>query len=269
MTAPLTVPALFALSQGSRCAGPETCAFCGSPCGREHATKPFKDKIKVTSIHVHSTAQAESTVCCAGCFASFREKVTIYHPPIPPDTKPTHQDSASVREFSWFITPEQALAYDCTNPTYRKLMRERLLNPPKPPWAAVLTTSRSDVLFWRGEVNAVPEPPHCVLVDTAVVEYAPDELRKRLDLVGRIKAVVHTCATIDEFHDAFVSRYNDAAALLDQWRQVKGEGMSRLADFLAWEPEECAGKFPPEPRPAPKPEKKPEPKLEPEKVEKK
>lgn len=248
----LTVPALFALSQGARCEGKDICAFCGSPCGPDHSTKPFKDKIKITAAMVTAgQKQSESTVCCKGCFLSFREKVTVNFPPIPPETKPQREDQACVANYSWFITHELATAYQVTgkeddNQTHRKFLREALLNPPKSEWAAVLVKNPKEPNFWRGRVNDLQAPPYMVLLDKELISYKPADLQKRLELVGKINAVVHNCNTIDEFHDAFMARYVNGAELQTQWREVKNDGLSKLADFLSWPAHECDEKFPAE-----------------------
>ncbi len=111
---------LFAISQGSKNAGPESCHWCTAACDRTwfHDDRPPMIGVRIDTSTVKRPG---SHYICCGCWLWRRPKVTACF------LTGGYKDSQAAKNQSWWITEDHALAIEPRD--YTRLW-ELLLSPP-------------------------------------------------------------------------------------------------------------------------------------------
>ena len=116
---PLLASELYAISQGSRCVGPDRCHWCGAPCQRhwihdDPPSIPFKRRDYLAKFPSNS-------YICAGCWLWRRQRTTITFP------SGRQMDGQAAPNHSWWISEGGAFALD--EASYR-ILADKLIQPP-------------------------------------------------------------------------------------------------------------------------------------------
>lgn len=115
----LSASDIYALANNCRNGGREECYWCGSKCGQlwRHDESPLE-------IGVRSLGYAKrpgNGWICAGCWNFRRRRVTVNF------IDGTYVDGRTAQNFSWWFTPNSALAVP---PSNNNMLFDKLLNPP-------------------------------------------------------------------------------------------------------------------------------------------
>lgn len=198
------------------CCGEYACFYCGNPADIA---------LKLSSSYVEwwTVAQPESGHICRGCEWMLLEKREI----------PGKQKLQKTRNYSWLIQTGKQTPMTKAN---KAELAALLLSPPEPPWALALAESGQKHLLFRTPVNADSEPPYAVQLETDTIVYTPDALRERMQLSRQIVAAVgHKGSAEISAGMAIAAGYE----LTEQWEQVIGEPLTKLAMFLTPGQKEC------------------------------
>jgi hypothetical protein len=147
-----------------------------------------------------------------------------------------------VRSFSWLITADTAIA--CTKAHLGKI-RNFVLSPPQPPWAACLADSGQRHLLWATPVNTGGAVT-AVNLEDQTVRYRPEELADRLGLASRICAAagkprLRQCPDRRLYQSVY--DYWSQLGLCDAWSAVWAEPVSQLAAWLVKPMKECRREY--------------------------
>lgn len=201
---PLTGPMLFAHSQGLVCQGRWRCHWCGSPC---HNDFIHDDPPPIPFIRSNSTAKCPGeSYICAGCWRWRRGKTTVNF------LDGHYQDGQLLKQHSWWITEETALAVAKGDGKY---LYPLLLKPPKRFTLMLLDGQHMDNLLQL----AVANDPGGIIAETP--------------LHFTLNNIPHTFS-IYEMEEAV--RYGPEAY---------GPGVRALFAFLGKVPDEIKQRFPP------------------------
>lgn len=198
------------------CSGNYTCFYCGNPA---------EGKLILSSSYVEwwTVAQPESRHICLGCEWMINEKREIHG----------KDKLQKTRNYSWLIQSGKQTPMTKAN---KAELTALLLSPPEPPWALALAESGQKHLLFRTPVNTDNAPPHAVQLETDTIVYTPDSLRERMTLARQVVAAVgHKGAAEISAGMAIAAGYE----LTEQWEQVIGEPLTKLAMFLTPGQKEC------------------------------
>jgi len=217
----LTASQLFALANGIAAAsGPFRCWFCGGAAAQKCADAATVVKDSFTARDIAS----RGSKVCDGCMAAMQEKATVVL------FNGEKRENQKIRSYSWVITRHKAEAYP---KSYLPALADRLLNPPEPPFAIVISKSGQKHLIYLAPVNLDKTNPGVVL-ETNIVYYKPEELRKRLALCVLITAALGKKAldgplTISQAIKMKNMHIKQVEEIVQEWNQVWDEPLSWLA----------------------------------------
>ncbi len=114
----MTASEMYALSQGSSCAGQFQCHWCSSPC----SSMFFHDDVLAIPFRksVSGAKNPSSHYCCVGCWLWRRKRLCITF------TDKSFKDGQCPQKHSWWVTNRDATAIQTPCPD----IYDRLLNPP-------------------------------------------------------------------------------------------------------------------------------------------
>lgn len=234
---PVSVPHLFAMAVGVKCAGSHRCFYCGAPAAEN---RPVGEHVK-SSFNGRSGVIAPGSPCiCEGCILCLRESAGIRL--IDGETRANQK----VRGYSWFITARQALAM---TKAHIPMIRSHCLSPPEPPFAIVLTNSGQTHQLYRGVVNHARDSI-TVSLEAERIAFRPENLAELLPIAGKIAAGLGKPALSEPIPPSraftIFERYDGAEVLLDGWNRQWSTGLGRLTAWLTPRKEECERAYPPE-----------------------
>ena len=235
ITTPTSVPHLMALASRRDCAGPHRCYYCGAPCTErlavsQHVKDSFTGRTGVVA--------PGSPYVCVGCTLCLRESctITLIDGEIRPDQR--------MRGYSWLLTGSRAVAM---TKAHLAGIRGLCLQPPKPPFAVVLTDSGQTHQLYRGRVNH-GGPRVTVSLEAELISYQPGELARLLTVAGQIAAAagkpVLSTPLAPSAAMRVIDRYRDGEAVVAAWTRHGQTGIGRLAAWLTPKKETAQNEYP-------------------------
>lgn len=224
----------------------------------------MESNIRRRTIKIDGQSQSEPLVSmspqspyvCLGCKLSVRGSISV-ETPLRPIT------GVSVREFSWVISPDEngvikAIAYPvfCGAQMMPKDdIREICLNPPKTPFAIVLSDIPADFIY-RTPANEKIDNGVVLTLNGDLIEYDPANLKWRIELASHIGAALSTIKKklTDDLpaeskhrilNDAMSKRYRHGKVMLKTWLEIRGDPQSKLAVWLSPSDSECESMYQP------------------------
>lgn len=106
MPQPLSVPMLYAQSQGARCEGPRRCHWCGGPCSTTYTHNDPRPLIPMPgqSRNPYRAAFPTEPHSCSGCWLWQRTSITARY------LAGGFRDRQEIRRCSWLLTSREAWA---------------------------------------------------------------------------------------------------------------------------------------------------------------
>jgi len=218
---------LFAIARGIKVRyGEARCFFCGG------ATAPHTPA--ATAIRKSFTAfarVAQGEYVCDGCLAAFDEDATIT---LVDGTVREHQ---RVRNYSWIITQEYALA---ATKAHKQQLREFLLNPPPSiPYVVSISDAGQAHFLYLTRPTIARETARAYLDGVAIV-YRVDELRRLIDLCAELIEVFGKKRVTESLSvsalAAKLGAIEDAdriSELWNEWDRVRHKAAAQLALWLS------------------------------------
>lgn len=121
--------------------GKNKCFFCGDFCGDKYTTKTY---VKKTFMNRDICAFPFSKFVCVSCVSCFSENTLIRL------CDGEIREKQRIRTYSWVIEEKNKTAY---TKKHIKELREKILNPPEPPFVIILADSGQKHLIFRAKVN--------------------------------------------------------------------------------------------------------------------
>ena len=218
---------LFAIARGIKVRyGEARCFFCGG------ATAPHTPA--ATAIRKSFTAfarVAQGEYVCDGCLAAFDEDATVT---LIDGTVREHQ---RVRNYSWIITQEYALA---ATKAHKQQLREFLLNPPPSIPYVVSISDAGQAHFLYLTQPTVSGSASVAYLDGEPIVYSTQELRLILDLCAELIEVFGKTRIAEALSlSALAPKLNAItdperlAILWEQWQRLRGRPAASLALWLS------------------------------------
>lgn len=210
-------------------AGEERCFFCGNSCGTEYSKK---DYVKKTFTNHDIVISPGSNYVCSGCVIStgmgqpgFRMIDGSYK-------EATTKRGGAPRLYSWILSNKSNVA---ANKGHMKYLRESILSPPEPPFAIVLADSGKKQIIFRCPVSMSRDgyplqwEEELLIINTA-------ELYKYLTMADKCSAAcgkMGLAACEDQQFVSNVYKYYGSTVVFEEWQEVYGKPLARLAAWLA------------------------------------
>ena len=231
----MTVPELFALSQGIALQGDSQCFFCGAAAD---GTYRAADYVRDSFTGRNDVACPGSAVVCAGCVLCLREDCEVRYP----GGTRKHQTKAAMRGHSWVISTSGGIGAFAATKAHLGFLRDVCLDPPAPPFAIVLSDSGKKHLLYKGVVCWSAESPIATL-EGERIDYRPADLAGRIDLCGQLIAATGKPALAEppsvRLALAVCERFAAGLTMISQWEHLHAEPLSRLAAWLCPGREGC------------------------------
>jgi CRISPR type IV-associated protein Csf1 len=213
------------------------CYYCGTQCSKANHVKNY---VKKTFTNRDIVKYPNSNYVCGGCVESFSEKTVIE---LCTGEKRTGQ---RVRSYSWIIEKKKKIAY--TKAHIDKL-RERILNPPDPPFCIILADSGQKHLIFRAKINLVREKFY-VSLEEDIICVNPIKLQKYIDIVMPIISVCGKIV-IKNFEENKINitinlfkNFGDySEEIINNFLSVDDKQLLRLAIWLSPNKEACSEFF--------------------------
>jgi CRISPR type IV-associated protein Csf1 len=223
----VTACGLFAVAHGQpEPIGTERCFFCGGPC---EAKILASERRSNTFTSFNQVARPDSPWCCSGCVLATDESDKALRP----------------RNHSWVVTRTGAAR--CTGFAGAMKLRQACIEPPEPPYAIVASVSGQKHLLYLARVN-LSRDLVTAQVELEQVTFRPADLPGRLRLAERIVAATGKPSLSGPLGVNIAlglsNYYQDFEPLLEEWRRVASEPLSRLVAFLARNMENCQNEYP-------------------------
>lgn len=225
--------------------GDHRCYYCGGACGDDY---PAKTYVKATFTNRDIVARPSSPYVCHGCMESLRSDyplITMLDGSTrgPKGTDPEKAKPQRIRMYSWVITSDGPVAATKAHITE---LRELILDPPKPPFAIILSDSGQKNLIFRAPV-AHARDGYPVMLEEEVIDVHTGLLAERIQLVTQVVAVVGKPGALEPASVGkaiqFDNHYGDLE-VFDAWEAVKSQPISRLAAWLAPNKESAQNEYP-------------------------
>ncbi len=222
-----TVPELFHLAMtGNNLTGGHACFYCGASAD---ASTPVSEYVKDSFTGRSEVVSPGSQWVCAGCRLCLREDAELTML----DGSRRRVTKCAMRAFSWLVTSTEAKAGSKAN---LDVWRTVCLNPPAPPFAIVLSDSGQKHLLYRGVVNHSLDVV-TVTLETERITYRPADLAAAIQLTTKLVAATGKPA-LDEppgprFSQAMAEYFAEWESLLNQWEELYGKPLARLASWLS------------------------------------
>jgi len=221
----MTAPELFARSYGIDCAGAHSCFYCGAPADESLPTSEF---VKGSFTERSLVACPGSQWICKGCELCLRDNAELTML----NGQKRNVVRAAMRSFSWAINTKARAGSKADIPAWRELC----VNPPEPPFAIVLSDSGQKHLLYRGFV-CLSREDIVVTLEMERIEYRPFDLQTAIDLCSRLIAATGKPALNEpvspRFAQAVSDYFSEWETLLQQWEEIYGKPIARLAAWLS------------------------------------
>lgn len=212
--------------------GSQRCFFCLAPCDESHSSKN----------HVKKSFTSRDTVgggdyVCDGCVAAMNEKATITM------ASGEVREKQKVRCYSWVIADGRAVA---ATKSHRDWLLRRLLDPPQPPFAIVISDSGQKHLLYRGRVSHSRDPV-TVTLEGDPITYSPADLQERLELCKRLAAVLGKPSLSESPKPSSLAKlieHHGDETLPDRWLSVREQPLTKLAIWFTPAKKECEIEYP-------------------------
>ena len=216
----LTTPQLFAKAHNHHLVfGDNHCFFCGGPCGENNSVWSY---LKDTFTNWRNVLYPNSEWICDGCPMVLNEKADL-----------GKEKLQKIRNYSWVVTSTQAV-FATKDKAGIQLLKGNCLKPPDPPFSICLAVSGQKHLLYNTPVNQ-DSVKIKVQLETEQVIYTPDELSNRISLFDKLISLVGQKSLCSKPTTGQVIRVYEAhqdETLIQEWDQVYGQPLSRLAAFL-------------------------------------
>ena len=223
----LTGSQFFAAARGIAVRlGAHRCFFCGGPTD-DHT--PKEQAIRKTFTAFDRVAQGDYV--CDGCLVAFDEDATIT---LVDGTVREHQ---RIRNYSWIITPDKALA---ATKTHKQELREFLLSPSRDtPYVVSISDSGQAHFLYLTRPTIARETARAYLDGVAIV-YRVDELRRLIDLCAELIEVFGKKRVTESLSvsalAAKLGAIEDAdriSELWNEWDRMRHKAAAKLALWLS------------------------------------
>jgi hypothetical protein len=220
--------------------GSKHCYFCGADCDESYLSA---DYIKDTFTNRDIIKYPRSQYVCRGCVESLgwgEDEMLMLDGSIKYRKKA--RDMAP-RMYSWILTTDKRIAF---TKAHIALARERILDPPEPPFSIIITDSGQKQLIFRAPV-AMSREIFSILLEDEIVEVLPEQLQDRLAMATPVVAATGKPALLEEFTvGAYIvyEKYHGNIDALEKWQAVQHEPLSRLAAWLSKNREEAQNEYP-------------------------
>lgn len=211
--------------------GDNFCYYCGAKCDNTYSSKEF---VKDTFTNRDIVFRPNSEFVCGGCVASFSEssQVILGNGEIREDQR--------VRQYSWVIDSNGKTAY---TKAHLNLLRQIVINPPKPPFSIVLTDSGQKHLVFRSKIS-MSNTDYTLMLEDTYIDVNVEELKKRFEIVKPIIAAIGKVAisekkSLNAINRIFELHGEKAEKIIDDFYSVQSEKLTKLAVWLAPNKEEC------------------------------
>lgn len=242
----LTASQLLAVALGEPLRnGAHLCFYCGASCDESFSTSKH---VAESFTERNGVASPGSSFVCAGCVQAMRSDLgsvalidgTEYRSKEGGKRKPREGASGVIqmRWFSWVLTERKAIA---ATPAHRQQLLGTCLSPPDVPFAICIADGNKHQLY-RTPVNYSAERI-AVNCEGVRVDYAPDELRERMELTVKLISVVGKGAgSLDRIYDdqsdmsvslQLAKEFTDVESMYGTWRAVRHQPLSSLAIWLS------------------------------------
>ena len=234
----MTLPELFAAALGVPAKhGPYRCYFCGAACDDTHKAA---DWVKPTWTRHQYVASPASPAVCVGCTLAMCETASVH---VVGESAP--RTGQKTRNYSWLVTPKQALAY--TKGQTAELLAV-CLDPPEPPYGIAISTTGQRHVIYCGLVNT-RQGILAVSLDEEVIRTTPDALRERVEIAKKLCAASGKPALSApvgfSVHRQCAEHFgHDGLSLAAEWSRIQFEPLSRLAAFLCPKKEIACEQYP-------------------------
>jgi len=214
--------------------GKEKCVFCNSDCSKKILVSSF---IKKTFTNYDLLQNPDGLYMCKGCYFSMTDK-SIEELIMPDGEIKTNQ---SARTYSWVLTKKKKRAF---SKRHIKEIKEIVLNPPKPPFAIVISDKGKKHLIFRSLVS-YSRDDYVLQFEEESVFVNVKKLKDRIELCERIIAF---CGKINilKYSKFKISKHslpNVSESLLNQFFSIKEEKLMELAIFLSKNKKECYNEY--------------------------
>ena len=212
--------------------GDEKCYVCGTTCGNSYLVKNF---IKNDFTNRDIVKMPVSEYICNGCITVCKNKLEF------------HIVDGSIvesypRNFSWVITKDKNIAY---SKSHIQSLREKIVNPPEPPFAIVVAVSGQKQLLFRSVVsNSTDNYP--ILFEDENVTVSISELNDILALATKICAALGKINLRASYDYSMSIKYFEVYKYMKDfilWYENNTKQLFRLASFLCEPMELCRLKF--------------------------
>lgn len=162
---------LYAISQGGRCEGKESCHWCRGPCTQlwRHDDLPFMHHVKSAQLPRNPAGH----FVCSGCWLWRRKSLTVNF------LGGGHKDRQETKSHSWLLTTSQSIAI---NDKSGIEAMARILSPVLPFSLSIVTSDRVPNLLHLMLVNdqkeATAQTPFQFTIDHALYTYTVYELEE-------------------------------------------------------------------------------------------
>jgi hypothetical protein len=216
----------------------ERCFYCAGRCSQQHRAA---DVVKSSFTALNTTTR--SAFVCAGCVRFMSEDVTVTLP-----TGETRPDQQS-RLYSWVHLDGQTIG---ATKAHREWLSTLCLMPPQPPFVICLSDSGQRHLAYMARVCYSQEQV-TVSLEGELIQYRPEQLQARLQLMKQIAAATGKPALLDPITPQTAMRVIDYYGhdyICTAWCDVQAEPLTRLAAWLCPPKEDCQREYPERTEPA-------------------
>lgn len=216
--------------------GNEICVFCSGNCSNNYKAL---DYIKKTFTNYNLLKNPDGVYICNGCIESISSK--NIKELIMPDGEIKKDQSA--RTYSWVLTKKEKWAY-----SKRHIMelRKRVLNPPNPPFAIIISDSGKKHIIFRSPI-AFDKINYSLQFEEEIIQINTEQLKERIILCEKIIAFCGKKGVL--VYDNFrVSKYCLSSGMVEEkllinFLNVKEEQLTQLAVFLSQNKEACFNEY--------------------------
>lgn len=214
--------------------GNENCYYCGNQC---ESKKENSAKLCVKDAFTNRDIVQfpHSQYVCDGCVAVMNENAEI-------ELVTGEKIVSRNRIYSWVITKEKNIAY---SKSHIQLLREKILNPPEPPFVIVIATSGQKQLLFRSVVANENDNFPLMFEDSHFVVNI-EELKKAIDVATNVCASLGKISLKGECDYSMGIRYFESYGNLDlfrYWFDNNTNEMFQLASYLCEPKEFCLAKM--------------------------
>jgi CRISPR type IV-associated protein Csf1 len=208
--------------------GTEKCYYCGNNCGQEYLTKDYvKDTFTNRDI-VHYPCSQYVCGCCMESMAGLGSTIQI-------DGTEKEGRGGAPRCYSWILTETKKEAF---TKKHIDFARNRILNPPEPPFSIILADSGQKQLIFRAPINH-DKNTFIVMLEEKEINVIPELLKIYLDTAVAVSAAIGKISLKEP--DSFVNfknviEYYGYEEPLVEWIKIYSSPLGELAAWL------CQGK---------------------------